>query len=69
MEKFNEKLKQLRLERALSQNDVAEKLGLTRTAYANYEQGIREPSYETLKKICQFFEVTSDYLIGLTDMY
>lgn len=69
MESFNEKLKQLRIERALSQNTVAEKLGLTRAAYANYEQGIREPSYEILKKICQFYEVTSDYLIGLSDMY
>ncbi|MDE7306852.1 MAG: helix-turn-helix domain-containing protein [Clostridia bacterium] len=67
MDKFNDKLKQLRLERELPQNQVAEKLGITRAAYANYEQGIREPSYEILKRICLFFEVSADYLLGLED--
>ncbi|MDE6000741.1 MAG: helix-turn-helix domain-containing protein, partial [Clostridia bacterium] len=55
------------LERELPQNQVAEKLGITRAAYANYEQGIREPSYEILKRICLFFEVSADYLLGLED--
>ena len=67
MDKFNDKLKQLRLERDLPQNQVAETLWITRAAYANYEQGIREPSYEILKRICLFFEVSADYLLGLED--
>lgn len=64
METFNEKLKQLRNGMNLSQKQIAEKLGITRSAYANYEQGTREPDFETLKKICFLFDCTSDYLIG-----
>ena len=64
METFSEKLKQLRNGVNLSQKEVAQKLGVTRSAYANYEQGTREPDFETLKKICFLFDCTSDYLIG-----
>lgn len=69
MEQFNEKLRQLRIEHNLSQTDVANKLGLTRNAIGNYETGIREPSLEILKKMCDLFDVSADYLIGRTDSY
>ena len=69
MEQFNEKLRQLRIENNLSQSEVANKLGLTRNAIGNYETGIREPSIEILKKICDLFDVSADYLIGRTDSY
>lgn len=66
---MNERLRQLRLERGLSQKQVSDALGLTLGAYAHYEQGVREPSIAILKQICIFFDVTSDYLIGLSDAY
>ena len=66
---MSNRIKNLRKSCGLSQQTVAERLGLTRAAYANYEQGIREPSVETIKKICIFFDVSADYLIGLTDSY
>ncbi len=66
---INERLKELRIERGLSQKEVSDSIGLTLGAYAHYEQGVREPSIAIIKRLCAFFEVTSDYLIGLSDTY
>lgn len=65
MDTFNEKLKQLRQETAQSQQYVANAVGITRSAYANYEQGLREPDLATLKKLCIYFGVSADYLLGI----
>ena len=62
-----EKLKELRIEKGLSQREVSSALGMTRNAFTNYENGYREPSLDNLKKICQFFDVSADYLLGLKD--
>lgn len=51
----------------VTQADVAKAIGITVSAYSNYEQGIREPSIELLKALCRYFNVSSDYLIGLED--
>lgn len=69
MNTFHNKLKELRKERHLTQKEVADKIGLTKNALGNYEQGIREPSLEILKNLCDFYDVTADYLIGRTDSY
>lgn len=47
--------------------EVATQFGITLGAYAHYEQGVREPSYALLRNICDFFDVSADYLIGRTD--
>jgi len=65
MKNFTEKLKDARTEKGLSQQQVAEAIGVTRSAYSNYEQGIREPDLNTLKKICMFFNISSDYLLDI----
>lgn len=64
---INAKLKELRLEKGLTQKQVAEQLGISSTCYSGYEQGYREPDLKTLIKICKFFEVSADYLLGLKD--
>lgn len=64
---MNKKLKELRQEKGVSQKEVASAIGVTLSAYSNYEQGIREPSYEILVNICKYYGVTSDYLLGLED--
>lgn len=64
---FGERIAELRNKRGLSQYALAEKLGFSRGKLANYEQGTRQPDYETLKKIANFFDVTTDYLLGVTD--
>lgn len=69
MRKFNEILKELRITKCVSQKEVATFLGLTQKAYCFYELGTREPSLQTLLKLCDYFEVTSDYLLGRADNY
>ncbi len=59
------KLKILRSEHSLSQQTVAQSIGISRSAYSNYEQGLREPDLETLKKLCIFFDVSADYILGI----
>lgn len=69
MNTFNQKLQELRKEKGLLQKEAADMMKISRTAYSNYEQGIRQPSFEILKIICDFYDVTADYLIGRTDSY
>ena len=63
-ELFGSRLKQLRLEKNLSQRHVAEILNYGYTAVSNYEKGINEPSLKDLARIADFFDVSVDYLIG-----
>jgi transcriptional regulator with XRE-family HTH domain len=60
---LHERLKQLRTERNLTQTQLAEKLETTRGTYAHYEIGKRQPDYDMLQKIANYFEVTTDYLL------
>ena len=61
------KLKSLRTQKGLSQEKVANYLGITQQAYANYERGVRQADYDMLKKLRDFFDVSIDYILGLTD--
>ena len=62
-----DRLAQMRLEKKLTHQRMAEKLGITRQAYGNYESGKRDVDTETLAKIADILETNADYLIGLTD--
>lgn len=64
---FGERLALLRKEKKLSQYELADKLGFTRGQIANYEQGKRQPDFETLQKLADFFDTSIDYLLGRTD--
>lgn len=66
---WNEKLQHARMEKGFSQQQIADLLSITRGCYAHYEQGIREPSIAILKKLCDIFEFSADYLIGRTENY
>ena len=56
----------LRKSRGLSQEELAKKIGVSTSAIGMYEQGRREPDNAKLQKICEFFDVTMDYLTGLS---
>lgn len=60
----NNRLKQLREERKLSQKDVANKLKIPPTTYSGYENNKREPNSEMLINLADFFNCSIDYLIG-----
>lgn len=64
MKVFAEKLKELRKGRKLSQKEVAAELGLSLSGYQNYEYQQRDPKLELLCDIADFFNVSTDYLLG-----
>lgn len=59
------KLKYLRESRELLQKEVAQALGITRSAYSNYENDLRCPDPEMLKRMARFFSVSVDEVLGL----
>lgn len=65
--KFNQRLKAIRIESHMTQKDVYEKLNVSPNGYASYEQGRTEPNISTLIKLCEIFDVSADYLLGLED--
>lgn len=65
--KLGERLKLVRSNKKLTQEELSNKLGIHRSTYAGYESGHREPDINTLQKLADFFEVSIDYLSGRTD--
>ncbi len=57
-------LKTLRTANGYTQEELAVRLNVSRSSLRMYESGAREPDFETLIKIADFFNVTTDYLIG-----
>ena len=64
---FSRRIKQLRNEKKITQKDVATFLGITDRAYQYYEYGSREPNIGVAAKLADYFQVSTDYLLGLTD--
>ena len=60
------RFKEIRQEKNLSQTDIAKALGVTRQAISLYEKGDREPKLETWQKLADFFNVPVDYLLGIS---
>lgn len=57
-------LKKKRTELNLTQKEVSKELHITTQAYANYEQGLREPNIETLIRLANYYHTSIDYLVG-----
>lgn len=64
---LSERMKTLRKENNLKQEDVAEKLGISLRSYCRYEYGEREPGASLLIRMVEFYQVSADYLLGLSD--
>lgn len=67
MDIFSKRLKELRTSKGLTLKDAASSVGLTLMAYAHYEYGDRQPTIETIVKLCDFYDVSADYLLGRSD--
>lgn len=67
MSSFSIRLKSLRSEKELSQQMLANILKISKSSVNMYERGEREPSFETLEAIADFFNVDLDYLMGRQD--
>lgn len=65
---FKDRLRELRTQRGLSQRDLGEKLGVSHATINMYENGKRNPEVETLEAICDYFNVSMDYMRGKEDL-
>ena len=66
MANFHMILKRLRTASGYSQQELADKLGISKSSINMYERGERQPNFETLEMIADFFNVDVDYLLGRT---
>ena len=64
---FSDKLHLLRIERNLSQQQLSEALNVSKSRISMYEQGERQPNLEMLVSIANYFNVSTDYLLGRSD--
>ena len=64
MPTFGERLKQLRLEKNMTQKELADHLGVATNAYQNYEYDKRDMNIKTLTVLADYFDVSIDYLVG-----
>ena len=69
MDSFGKRLKELRLEKGLSQKALAEQIGQAQSTINYWENDKEEPTISGLRKLCDFFDVSADYLICRTDGY
>lgn len=65
---FAERLQKARQRKNLMQKEVAAYLNLTERSYQHYEGGTRRPNYEILVTLADYLDVTTDYLLGRTDV-
>ena len=65
---MNNRIKELRLQKKLSQKELADKVGLSNQSISFYENGKREPKIEAWQKLAQFFNVPITYLQGESDI-
>lgn len=63
---FGENLKKARKKAKLSQEKVAEEINTSRSNISKYENETLEPNIETLKRLCELYGVSADYIIGIT---
>lgn len=68
MAEFKDRVKELRKERGLSQQNVADALGFNKMTISGYERGVRKPHIDTLNNLAIFFDVDIMYLMGRTDI-
>ncbi|OXT13387.1 transcriptional regulator [Streptococcus sp. KR] len=65
---FIERLKKLRKKEKLTQKDIATFLNISQPAYQQFESGKKKMNLETMEKLADYFNVSTDYLLGKTDI-
>lgn len=61
------RLKNLRIDHDKSQREIADYLGTEQSYYAKYENGKRPLPIDRLKKLCEYYNVSADYILGLSE--
>ena len=65
MLEFGNRIKTLRIKKSITQEQLAERLGVTKSTISGYELGTRYPSIDMLIKLAQSFNVSTDFLLGV----
>lgn len=68
MSKFSKNLKELRIEKRLSQQELAQILNVTQSTVAKWESGDREPNFSILIELSNYFNISTDILLGIKDL-
>ncbi len=66
---YFQRLKDLREDKDLTQSDIAKLLMTTQQQYGRYENGLREIPVHHLITLCKFYNVSADYVLGITNEY
>lgn len=66
MKSYPEILRDLREDRDYTQKQIAEVLGTTQQVYSRYENGVNELPIRHLKTLCEFYQVSADYVLGIS---
>ncbi|MFA0815989.1 MAG: LexA family protein [Anaerofustis sp.] len=61
------KIRELRIERSISQKDLAETFCIPPSTFNQYETGKRQPDYDLIKKLADYFDVSTDYILGRSE--
>ncbi len=62
---YAKRIKELRIEKGLTQKKLADFLQISQSVLCNYENGKSEPTANVIVRLCTFFQVSADYLLGL----
>ena len=63
---FGDKLRELRKEKKVSQEEIGKLCGVAKNTVSNWENNINKPDIDLVLKLAQYFNVTTDYLLGFT---
>lgn len=66
-EEVGKRLLERRQQLNMTQREVAAAIGVAQPVYQRFEKGVYECSYEQLSALCKLFDISSDYLLGITD--
>lgn len=69
MKIFGKRLREVRKSKKLTQQQIADEIGVNRGSYSNWEKGKREPSFENLVKLASILGTSTDYLLGTSNNY
>ena len=67
IEELGKRIKELQESKGISQTNVVKEFKLTYTAISRWETGVRTPTLEDIIMLAKFFDVTTDYILGLQD--
>ncbi len=65
---FSDRLRSIRLSKGETQQITADQLNISRNLLSNYERGVRQPDFDMLCTLAKHFDVSTDYLLGLSDV-